>query len=357
MSLENYLLDCNASIKDALKKLDLGITKVLIVVDQEQFIKGTLTDGDVRRHLLAGHSIEGVVADVYHKSPITLKAIHFTIDIARILIIENKIDLLPLLDENNRVVDVIHRDAVFKNSAITGEALGSLDVPVVVMAGGKGTRMEPFTKILPKPLIPIGDTPIIEVIMDEFFKQGVKDFYLTINFKGEMIEAYFKHHEKPYQIHYVVEKDFQGTAGCLKLLQNEIDEQFIVSNCDVIVKANYEEVVKLHRQENADITVVSSIQHYKIPYGIIEYREGGTITDIKEKPEYSFTVNTGIYVLNRNVLSQIPEDEVFHMTHLIDRVTGNGGKVITYPVNENEYIDIGQWEEYQKAMEKLKILR
>ncbi len=355
--LSPYLIQEFATIKESMKKLDLGITKVLLVIDDQEHLKGTLTDGDVRRHLLKGSSIENNIHDVFNRTPITLKAKHFTMDIARILTIENKIDLLPILDDDNKIVDFLNRGDLFNESNMIKKQEGKIDVPVVIMAGGKGTRMEPFTKILPKPLIPIGDTPIVEVILDAFAAQGSTEHYLTINFRGEMIEAYFNHTPKDYHIEYIREKDFLGTAGCLTLLKDRINGTFIVSNCDVIVKANYHDVICHHREQNAILTVLSSIQHYKIPYGIVHFKEGGLVTDIQEKPEYSFTINTGIYVLEHEALDWIPEGEMFHMTDLMDRLIKAGKTVVTYPVNENEYVDIGQWEEYKKAMDKLQMLR
>ncbi len=357
MDINNFTIHEYASIKDALKKVDLGITKVLLVLDDNQGLKGTLTDGGVRRYLLHGNSFDNNIYEVYNKNPITIRAKYFTVDIAKILIVENKIDLLPILDDNNRVVEIIHRDKLFFEAGLAVPNTSRVHVPVVIMAGGKGTRMEPFTKILPKPLIPIGDTPIIEVIMDEFHKQAVNKYYLTLNFRGEMIEAYFKHNDKQYDIEYVWEDNFYGTAGCLRLLMDKISDTFIVSNCDVIVKANYEEVLKLHKEQGAKLTVLSSIQHHKIPYGVISYGEGGVVTEIREKPEYSFNINTGIYILERSALDYIPENQVFHMTDLMSALIQNGHKVVTYPVNENEYVDIGQWEEYKKAMEKLQLLK
>ncbi|MCK5504355.1 MAG: NTP transferase domain-containing protein, partial [Thermodesulfovibrionia bacterium] len=230
-----------------------------------------------------------------------------------------------------------------------------IKVPVIVMAGGKGTRLEPFTKILPKPLIPVNDKPILELIIEEFRRQGGKKYYLILNSKGEMIKAYFNGIQKDYELKYVWESDFLGTAGGLRLLKKLESDIFIVTNCDVIVKADYQQVIKLHKKQNASMTILSSIQHHKIPYGVISFREKGSVTDIHEKPEYTLTINTGIYVLNKDILKLIPRNEYFDMTDLIKTLIDNDKKVITYPVNENDYIDIGQWEEYKKAVEKLKV--
>jgi NDP-sugar pyrophosphorylase family protein len=213
--------------------------------------------------------------------------------------------------------------------------------------------MEPFTKILPKPLIPIGEKPIIEVIMDEFGCQGINRFFLTINYKGEMIKSYFDNEQHGYEIKYFIEEKQGGTAGSLKLLEKDIDDLFFVTNCDVIVKFDLSDVIHFHKEHESSLTVLSSIQHHKIPYGVVEYKRGGEIAQINEKPEFTFTVNTGVYLLNKKVLSNIPNDMCCDMTDLIKQLIKEGQKVLMYPVNENEYMDIGQWEEYRKNIRYL----
>jgi len=224
---------------------------------------------------------------------------------------------------------------------------------VVIMAGGKGTRLNPFSKIFPKPLIPIGEKPVIEIIIDEFRKQGISEYFLTLNYKGKMVEAYFDNTEKDYKVEYIWEDDFLGTAGSLRLLEGKIGDTFIVSNCDVMVKADFGEVLNLHKEQNASLTILSSIQYYEIPYGITKFKKGGEVTDIIEKPEYAFTINTGVYILNRESLQFIPPKSHFNMTDLIKTLIKDNRKVSTYLVNENDYIDIGQWEDYKKAVDRL----
>jgi NDP-sugar pyrophosphorylase family protein len=224
------------------------------------------------------------------------------------------------------------------------------------MAGGKGSRMEPFTKILPKALLPINNKPIIEMIIDEFRKWGVKKYYITLNDKGEMVEAYFNSISKNYEIKYIWEKKrFLGTAGSLKFLENKIRGVLIVSNCDIIVKANFQNVIHFHKKHDASLTILSSMRHYKIPYGVIKFKEGGEVIEVCEKPEYTFPVNTGVYILNAECLNLIPKGSHFDMTDLIRCIIKNNKKVFMYPVNESDYIDIGQWEEYKETIKKLQI--
>jgi len=167
-----------------------------------------------------------------------------------------------------------------------------------------------------------------------------------------MIQSYFSHETLPYEIKFIREQEFWGTAGSLKMLENQFTGPFVVSNCDVIVEALYADVLALHVREAASLTILSSFKHFQIPYGVIEFKKGGEITNIVEKPEQTQAINTGIYILNPEVLELIPESAYFDMTDLIQVLIKKGEKVVTYPVNENDYADIGQWKEYQKTINK-----
>jgi NDP-sugar pyrophosphorylase family protein len=180
----------------------------------------------------------------------------------------------------------------------------------------------------------------------------VDEFYFTLNYRGEMIQAYFNSISHSFNLHFVFEEDFYGTAGSLRLMPKKINETFIVSNCDILVKADYADVLQFHMTNNADLTIMSAFQHHKIPYGVIDFRENGIVTKISEKPEKTVAINTGVYVVNRDCIEMIPENVVFHMTDLIEKLIKNGKKVCTYPVNSDDYEDIGQWDEYHKTVRK-----
>jgi len=344
------------TLKNVLKKLDNTAEKVLLVTNGRRRLLGTITDGDIRRHLLQGKSLDDDISEVYCKNPTFVRKGEFSSEDVKNIFLKKKIDLIPVLNDRDSVVDYIIWNQAFSEEARPLKN-GKIKVPVVIMAGGKGTRLEPFTRILPKPLIPVNDKPIIEWIIEEFRRQGGKKYYLILNSKGDMIEAYFNGVDKDYELKFVRETDFLGTAGGLRLLKKLESDIFIVSNCDVIVKADYQQVIKLHMKHGASMTVLSSIQHHKIPYGVIDYREQGLVTDIHEKPEYTVTINTGVYVLSSEALRFIPDNGYFDMTDLIKALIANNRKVATYPVNENDYVDIGQWDEYKKAVERLKVFK
>lgn len=355
MTWKRLAIPTGASVKDALKQLDITAEKTLLVVDESSVFLGALTDGDIRRHLIRGNGLEESIATVYNSQAQSVKAGHFSIAAVRDMMLALKIMVVPIVDERGKIVDVVLFDEVVDRKESTKRlAAGSIDIPVVIMAGGKGTRLAPFTQVLPKPLIPIGERTILEIIIEEFEHFHAAQFFFTVNYRGAMIKAYFDSIEKKRDITYLWEKDFCGTAGSLELLPADIADTFIVSNCDIIVRADYAEVLKFHRDSKADLTVISSIQHHVIPYGVVEYGEHGVVSSIKEKPEFSFSINTGVYVVNKSCLALIPHGAVFHMTHMMEALIANGGKVVTYLVNEKDYIDIGQWEEYNKALERMK---
>lgn len=339
-----------ANIREALKQMDKVAEGILFVVDSNRKLIGTLTDGDIRRALLKGNKLTDYIEGVYNSKPFVMKIDEYDKNNAIQLISVKRIKAIPIVNADGILVAYERNDEAL---APKGKPSCDIGIPVVIMAGGKGTRMAPFTNVLPKPLIPIGDKTILEIIIDEFLYFGVKDYYVTINYKGGMIRAYFDCIEHDYNIKYLKETEFTGTAGSLTLLPRGFAETFIVSNCDIIIKADFLDVLHFHRKSEAALTILSSIQHHLIPYGVIKFESGGIVSGLEEKPEFSFCINTGVYILEAECLEYIPENTVFHMTHLIEALMKAGKRVVTYPVNENEYIDIGQWEEYQKAVSKM----
>jgi len=343
----------DSSIRDALKQMDKVAEGILFVVDSRNKLLGTLTDGDIRRGLLNGVNLTDSIDKVYNHTPYLMKESNYDKDVARRVITTRRFKAIPLIDDVGILVAYERNEEPTQRSGKGARALG---IPVVIMAGGKGTRMAPFTNVLPKPLIPIGEKTILELIIDEFQRFNVSDYYFTINYRGEMIRAYFDCIEHDYSLTYIKETEFYGTAGSLALLPKDFAKTFVVSNCDIIVKADFADVLDFHRKSGAMLTVLSSIQHHRIPYGVIKFERGGIVTGLEEKPEFSFCINTGVYILESDCLEYIPKDSFFHMTHLMEALMTAGKRVVTYPVNENEYVDIGQWEEYQRAVSKMSIV-
>jgi len=352
VNFNKYIISISTTIRDAVKKMDKTETQSLIVLENEK-VAGVFTMGDFRRAVLNGLDINNEILSIINRDYKYVDTNYTQQELREIFLNNPMIIDVPVLDTQKKLVNVINRDDyknLFEDELITR---GIAHASVVIMAGGKGTRMDPFTRILPKPLIPIGDKPIIQVIMDGFKNYGVDDFYISINEKGEMIKAYFHDHDLPYGIKYIEEDKPRGTAGSLIKLDGIFKEPFFLSNCDIIIKSDYRSIWNFHLTGKYDLTLVASMRHYKIPYGICELDNKGRLNEIKEKPEYDFLVNTGLYVINPDILNLIPENDYFDMTDLIECLQKEGYNIGVFPVSEKSWVDVGQWTEYKKALDEL----
>jgi len=345
----DLLISRDCSIKQAIKAIDKGAQKIVFIVNKENILLGSISDGDIRRWILNQGDLEDSIGKVYNNNPKYAHESHSKEE-NKSKFKQYSISVLPVINSRKEVIDVISRDQYFGEEE---EVVTQIDLPVVIMAGGKGTRMDPFTRILPKPLIPIGDKAMIEVIMDEYAKYGMKNFYISINHKGKMIKAFLDDHDSDYSFSFLNENKPLGTAGALKYMENKTESPFFVSNCDIIIKDDYAKIFEFHKKDNYDLTIVVSMQHHIIPYGVCEIENGGELKSITEKPQYDFLVNTGMYLLNPTILKYIPENEFFHITHLIEKLKQKGFKIGVYLVSGNAYVDVGQWDEYKKAINKL----
>ena len=332
-----------------MKALSQSGQKCLVIIDKKNTLLGTLTDGDVRKAILKGADINSTIENIYQSKPLVLEKNKFRPDEVKQLFAKNKFDLIPVVDKKGELKNILYKESIL-NNGING-LKKKLYVPVIIMAGGKGTRLEPFTKILPKPLIPVHEKPIIEHIIEKFTEIGCTNFHLTVNYKSKILKAYFEELHTEYQLNFVEEDEPLGTAGSLRLLDHKfINKPFFVTNCDIIIKADYSNLYSFHKQGGYDITLVASAKEYVIPYGTCELNSDGYLSHINEKPKYNFLINTGLYVLNPDVLELIPEKKIYHITNLIKDAKNKGKKVGVYPIDDDSWIDVGQWTEYQKTI-------
>ncbi len=351
--LTAFLVNTDATVLQAMKQLEETAQKILFVVDKERRLIGSLTDGDIRRWILAAGNLQDTIEQICNKSPYHVGQ-NYDLEWVRGVMFERNIGCVPAVNDTRQIVELLFWESVFKDSG-KQKLLAPIYLPVVIMAGGKGTRLDPFTRILPKPLIPLGDKAIIEHIIESFLKFGVSNFYLSVNHKSKIIKSYFEELRPSYRVEYIHEDKPLGTAGSLGYLRDRLEGSLIVTNCDILIEADYSELVEFHDKSKNDITIVGALKHYHIPYGICEIVNGGTLTKITEKPQYNFLVNTGMYVLRAETLRLIPADEVFHMTDLIGKTQERGGKVAVFPVSDKAWIDTGEWAEYRKALKQLQI--
>lgn len=347
---EKFILQETLSIADAMSQIDINARGILFIVDDENRLVGTLTDGDIRRWILNKGDLSSPVYMAMNRVPKSLKSNER--DIANQYMRDNQITAVPIVDEYNIIKDIIflNADSFISTSGRINSLVG---IPVIIMAGGKGTRLYPYTKILPKPLIPIGETPIVERIIGRFLLHGINRFYMTLNYKKGMIKSYFNDLEPEYRIEYIEEDKPLGTAGSIKLIDEKFNKPIFVTNCDALIMADYADIYEHHINSRNEITMVTALKNITIPYGVVNTGDNGELLTMEEKPKMSYFVNTGMYVVNPGVINEIPDDELFHMTNLIEKVMNNGGKVGTYPISEDSFLDMGEFDEMKRMEQKL----
>ena len=348
--MKDITVQPHVTIRQAMKTLSQSGKKCLAIINEGNILLGTLSDGDLRKAILRGVSVGDSIRDIFYPKPTVLVKGKYSIEEAKKLFTKNKFDIIPVVDNKGELVDILSWGTILNNGK--NKQNDSLDTFVVIMAGGKGTRLEPFTKVLPKPLVPIHEKPVIEHILERFTEVGVNKFILTINYKARIMKAFFEELKPDFSVDFLEEKEPLGTAGSLRFLEKRFDRPFMVTNCDIIIKANYPDLYGFHQKNNFDITLVASMKNYIIPYGTCELNSEGHLIQINEKPEFDFLVNTGLYVLNPDVLNLIPENKRYHLTHLIEDAKKNGKRVGVYPIDDDDWIDVGQWAEYKKAVDQ-----
>lgn len=335
------------TIIEALKKMDTEKCKLLFVLDGENFA-GILTIGDIQRAIINAADMNSPVSAILD----TNKVYAFEgekIDSIRQKMYRLRAECMPVLNENKELVDVIFWKDAFKDRLET-DVREKINLPVVIMAGGKGTRLKPITNVIPKPLVPVGDKTILEEIMDQFESIGCKNFYMSINYKSDMMRFYLDHTEHKYNIEFFEEPKPLGTIGSVSLLKDKIKSPFFVTNCDILIDQDFRDVYDYHIENKNDITMVTAVKSFHIPYGVIETGEDGLMMGLKEKPDITYKINTGVYILNPELIKDIPENQFFHITDLMEVVKTRGGRVGCFPVSENSWRDMGEWPEYLKMI-------
>ena len=340
------------TVVEAMEKIDghSHAAGLVFITDESKGLIGCITDGDIRRWILKGGELTASVDAVMHKNPIYVTENERYR--AKALMLEKLIRAIPVVDDNNTIIDVILSQdpgTLKKKKSLKG-------VPVVIMAGGKGTRLYPFTKILPKPLIPIGDTPIVERIIDCYVEYGIDEYYMTVNYKKGMLRSYFGELNPAYRVKFVEEDKPLGTGGSIKLIEDKFNCPLFVTNCDALIRADYADIYALHQKCGNDITMVSALKNITVPYGVTNSGENGELISMEEKPTLSYFINTGMYIINPETIDLIPDDTMFHMTHLVEKVMKQGGKVGTYPISEDSFLDMGEFEEMKRMEQKLNII-
>lgn len=347
--IDKRIISPFTSLLDTMKLMDEIMVKTLFVLDKGHF-EGIVTLGDIQRAIINNIALKEPVCHILDKKKI-YGYVSENDESIKEKMRKMRAEVMPILDEKGELVDVLFWSDLFKKTELTQRE--KINLPVVIMAGGKGTRLKPITNVIPKPLVPIGDKTILETILDQFEEIGCTRFYMSVNYKADIMKYYLSQLEHQYDIEFFQEDKPLGTIGSVSLLKGKINTPFFVSNCDSINEQDYRDVYDYHVNNHNDLTIVTMVKSFKIPYGVIETGDDGLMVALSEKPELTYQVNTGVYILNPSCIDEIPKGEFFHITQLMEKIKTRGGRVGCFPVSEHAWKDMGEWSEYLKMIDVL----
>lgn len=338
-SIDNYCIGASSTIKEAMKVIDKNLTGGALVVNENNELVGTITDGDIRRAILKGCSINEGIENTYFKNFKFVTEQHSKKK-AKEYMLNNKIRQVPVIDKDKKLIDLYFLDDII--------SYDKKDNYVFILAGGLGTRLRPLTETVPKPMLTVGDKPILELIIEQFKEYGFRNFIISLNYKGEIIEEYFKDgKEFDVNIEYIRETKKLGTAGSISLVNEKFTKPFIVINGDILTGIDFDKFLNHHIKNNFNITVGVRNYEINIPYGVL-VTDNMLIESLEEKPTYKFHINGGVYAVNPEITKYIQQDKVYNMTDLIEDAMNNEYKSGIYEITEY-WTDIGQIDDYRKA--------
>lgn len=341
-NIENLKLNINSSIKEALEIIDKAAMQIALVVDEENKLLGTLTDGDIRRGLLKGLDLNSSIESIIFKTPTIAKISDTKEDILK-LALSKKLHQIPIVDNDGKLVGIQEIDELIKPKKKTNK--------VILMVGGLGTRLRPLTETTPKPMLEVGNKPILQTIVEKFAEYGYVNIVMCVNYKSNIIQDYFGDgSEFGVNIEYILEEQRMGTAGALSLLKEKQCEPFFVMNGDLLTNVNFEHLHDFHLSNDSIGTMCVREYDFQVPYGVVNI-DGSKILSIEEKPTHKFFVSAGIYMLSPDVLKYIPKNDFFDMPTLFEKLISENKNTISFPLREY-WLDIGRIEEYRKANEE-----
>lgn len=343
--LRKFIGDETITVSGAMQKINQNTYGILFLADKCGKLLGSITDGDIRRHLLAGGKMESLAISSANRHPKAATSA----EKAKGLYDQRNFTVIPILNEDGVIIDLY----LGESGMPAARQHNPINCPVVINAGGKGTRLDPFTRVLPKPLIPVGELPIIEHIIKEYKSYSCNEFHIIVNYKKELMKAYFADREQDYAITWYDEEKPLGTGGGLSLLRGKIRDTFFFANCDVLLTENYEDMMNFHKKNGNVITMICAYKNMNVPYGVVEMGVNGIIQEFREKPLMSFLTNTGIYIVEPEVIDDIEDGVAIGFPDIVEKERQKGKRVAAFPVSENSWMDMGQLPELEKMRAKL----
>ncbi len=334
--MKEILIKPNSTIQETLVKLQNTSLKCLIVVNKNNNLLGTINDGDIRRAILKNAKLNFKISKYFRKKCYFIKNSKLSKINTNEKLRKLKINLIPIVDQNKKVIDYI---ADNKSETKFSKKINK-KIETIIMAGGLGSRLKPYTNILPKPLLPFRNKTIIENVINKFTAFGLNKFIISLNYKNILIKSFFKELSPNFKVSFLEESKPLGTAGVLYKLKNK-NKKYIVSNCDVILDIDYSDLIEFHEKEKFDITIVTSLQRDRIPYGVCKVKEK-RLQNIIEKPEKNYLANTGLYLVNSKIFKLINKDETMSFVDLINKAAIKKMSIGVYPIPNYAWIDLGQ---------------
>ena len=348
-SFQKYLIDHNIKTIEALKKINKFGGRSLIVVSNKKILRGILSSADLRKAILNYNITNAKINKIYNKKPRFIFSDEIQKKMKKISLNVKKLSIIPIIDrKTKKIIDVLESEKL--NLLDIKKKNKKLNISVVIMAGGKGTRLMPYTSVLPKPLLPINQKPTINHIIDRFMMHSAKNFFVTLNYKSEILRTYLKDLSKINPLMIIEEKKPLGTAGSLFLIKNKITNDFFLTNCDTIINENYNDIYEQHKTKKNDITIVVAQKKFKIPYGVCNIKENSFV--MREKPELKYNVNTGFYIISKNCLKVLKKKEYLDFNDFLLKCKKYNKKIGIFKIREKSWIDVGQMQEYKTNLNK-----
>jgi dTDP-glucose pyrophosphorylase len=342
MAIDNFLVEPTATIRQTIEVIDKNSTQIALVVDENRRLLGTVTDGDIRRGILRGVELHQPVQEIMNSDPSVVRngeSREFILALMK----QKRLRHIPVVDEAGCIMRLELMDEIIQAPRH--------DNWVVLMAGGLGTRLAPLTNNCPKPLLKVGNKPVLQTILENFIEHGFHRFYLSVNYKAEMIEEYFGDGSRwGVEIRYVHETKRMGTAGALSLLPEKVEKPIIVMNGDLLTKINFQQLLQFHTENRVQATMCVREYDFQVPYGVV-MTDQHSFLGIEEKPIHRFFVNAGVYVLDPSALDLIPPDTFFDMPSLFSKVKEMNQDAIVFPIREY-WLDIGRMDDFERANEE-----
>lgn len=346
--MKKFFIDHSSKTINAIKKLNKLGGGSLIVVEKENILKGVLSSFDLRKAIMNKNILNKNINKIYNKKAKFVFSDKIKSDISSINLKINKLHILPVLDrKTKKIVDVLTQDKLKK---INLKKLRKINCSVVIMAGGKGTRLKPYTEVLPKPLLPINKKPAIRHILDKFQQHRPSKFFITVNYKAEVLKSYFSETSGNYPIHIINEDRPLGTAGSLYYLKNKIKKRFFLTNCDTLINTDYYKLLNFHKKNNNDITTVVAKKTFKIPYGVCYVKKNNF--SLIEKPKLKFKVNVGLYLIESKILKIIKQKKYLDFNSLLNEALKKNYKIDHFEIKDKDWIDVGQMDNYKSFINK-----